>query len=59
MNQTGPLIASPSLSNPSEAAKRLLPWLVAVAFFMSRWIQRFSIRPFLPSLQLSASHPSA
>ena len=34
MNQNGPLIASPSLSNPSEAAKRLLPWLVAVAFFM-------------------------
>ena len=29
---TGPLIA-PS-SNPSEAAKQLLPWLVAVAFFM-------------------------
>jgi EmrB/QacA subfamily drug resistance transporter len=39
MNQAGPVIASPSSSNPSstgvsEAAKRLLPWLVAVAFFM-------------------------
>jgi len=39
MNQVGPLIASPSSSDPSspgvsEAAKRLLPWLVAVAFFM-------------------------
>jgi EmrB/QacA subfamily drug resistance transporter len=39
MNQAGPLIASPSSSNPSSpgvsvAAKRLLPWLVAVAFFM-------------------------
>jgi EmrB/QacA subfamily drug resistance transporter len=34
MNRTGPLIAPPSLSDPSEASKRLLPWLVAVAFFM-------------------------
>src|SRR6202161_1484198 len=34
MNQTSPLIAPPSSSDPSEAAKRLLPWLVAVAFFM-------------------------
>jgi EmrB/QacA subfamily drug resistance transporter len=34
MNQTSRLIAPPSSSNPSEAAKRLLPWLVAVAFFM-------------------------
>jgi EmrB/QacA subfamily drug resistance transporter len=34
MNETGPLIAPPSPSNLSEAAKRLLPWLVAVAFFM-------------------------
>ena len=34
MNQTGPLIAPPSSSDPSEASKRLLPWLVAVAFFM-------------------------
>jgi len=34
MNPTGPLIAPPSSSNPSEASKRLLPWLVAVAFFM-------------------------
>src|ERR1700733_11040534 len=28
------LIDSPSPSHPSEASKRLLPWLVAVAFFM-------------------------
>ena len=28
------LITSPSSSHPSEASKRLLPWLVAVAFFM-------------------------
>jgi EmrB/QacA subfamily drug resistance transporter len=28
------LIAPPSSSDPSEASKRLLPWLVAVAFFM-------------------------
>lgn len=34
MNQTSPLIAPPSSSDPSEASKRLLPWLVAVAFFM-------------------------
>src|SRR5580700_9079580 len=39
MNRAGPLIAppsssDPSLSGPSAAAKRLLPWLVAVAFFM-------------------------
>jgi len=34
MNPAGPLIAPPSSSNPSEASKRLLPWLVAVAFFM-------------------------
>ena len=34
MNQTSPLIAPPSSSDPSEATKRLLPWLVAVAFFM-------------------------
>ena len=34
MNTSEPLIATPSSSAPSEAAKRLLPWLVAVAFFM-------------------------
>src|ERR1700739_2267574 len=34
MNRTGPLIAPPSSSDPSEASKRLLPWLLAVAFFM-------------------------
>jgi EmrB/QacA subfamily drug resistance transporter len=34
MNRPGPLIAPPSSSDPSEASKRLLPWLVAVAFFM-------------------------
>jgi EmrB/QacA subfamily drug resistance transporter len=39
MNQTGPLIvrpssSGPSPSDPSAASKRLLPWLVAVAFFM-------------------------
>src|SRR5580704_16625366 len=39
MNQTGPLIVRPSSSDPSSpdptaASKRLLPWLVAVAFFM-------------------------
>src|ERR1700691_3835907 len=34
MSQAAPLIAPPSSSNPSEASKRLLPWLVAVAFFM-------------------------
>jgi EmrB/QacA subfamily drug resistance transporter len=34
MNQTGPLIAPPSSFDPSEASKRLLPWLVAVALFM-------------------------
>jgi EmrB/QacA subfamily drug resistance transporter len=34
MNPAGPLIAPPASSSPSEAAKRLLPWLVAVAFFM-------------------------
>jgi EmrB/QacA subfamily drug resistance transporter len=28
------LVSPPSASDPSEAAKRLLPWLVAVAFFM-------------------------
>src|ERR1700683_361273 len=34
MNRAHPLIAPPSSSDPSEASKRLLPWLVAVAFFM-------------------------
>src|ERR1700739_240672 len=34
MNQAGPLIALPSSSDPAAASKRLLPWLVAVAFFM-------------------------
>src|SRR5580692_11449583 len=39
MNRAGPLIApsfssDPSSFEPSEASKRLLPWLVAVAFFM-------------------------
>src|SRR5271157_1542452 len=34
MNQAGPLIAPPSSSDPSEASKRLVPWLIAVAFFM-------------------------
>jgi len=34
MNRVGPLIAPPSSSDLSEASKRLLPWLVAVAFFM-------------------------
>src|SRR6202167_1801692 len=34
MNQAGPLIAPTPSSDPSEASKRLLPWLVAVAFFM-------------------------
>jgi EmrB/QacA subfamily drug resistance transporter len=34
MNRAGPLIATQSSSEPSEASKRLLPWLVAVAFFM-------------------------
>jgi len=33
MNPAGPLIVPPSSSSPSEASKRLLPWLVAVAFF--------------------------
>src|SRR6202142_4250751 len=32
MNEAGPLV--PPASGPSEAAKRMLPWLVAVAFFM-------------------------
>src|SRR6202046_5364089 len=34
MHRAGPLIAPPSSSDPSEASKRLPPWLVAVAFFM-------------------------
>src|SRR5580700_774039 len=39
MNRARPLIAAPSSPDPSssgasEASKRLLPWLVAVAFFM-------------------------
>ena len=34
MNRTGLSIAPPSSSDPSETTKRLLPWLVAVAFFM-------------------------
>jgi len=34
MNTPGPVIAPPSSSGPTDAAKRLLPWLVAVAFFM-------------------------
>jgi EmrB/QacA subfamily drug resistance transporter len=34
MNRAGQLVAPPASSDPSEASKRLLPWLVAVAFFM-------------------------
>ncbi|HLB92447.1 MAG TPA: DHA2 family efflux MFS transporter permease subunit [Terriglobales bacterium] len=34
MNRPGPLFAPPHSSDPSHASKRLLPWLVAVAFFM-------------------------
>src|SRR6202050_3352270 len=34
MSPASPLIAPPPPPVPSEAAKRLLPWLVAVAFFM-------------------------
>jgi EmrB/QacA subfamily drug resistance transporter len=34
MNPSAPSVAPPSSSTPSDAAKRLLPWLVAVAFFM-------------------------
>src|ERR1700723_3193575 len=34
MNQPDSLLAPPSSSDPSEASKRLLPWLVAVGFFM-------------------------
>ena len=34
MNPAGPLIALPISFYPSEASKRILPWLVAVAFFM-------------------------
>src|SRR5271155_265375 len=34
MNPASPLIATLPSSDRSEASKRLLPWLVAVAFFM-------------------------
>src|SRR5580704_12499542 len=34
MNTPGPVIAPSSSSGPTDAAKHLLPWLVAVAFFM-------------------------
>src|SRR6201991_2847268 len=34
MNPSDPVINPSSTSDPSNAAKRLLPWLVAVAFFM-------------------------
>jgi len=34
MHPPAPSIASSSSSAPSDAAKRILPWLVAVAFFM-------------------------
>jgi EmrB/QacA subfamily drug resistance transporter len=34
MNTPGPVVAPSSSSGPTDAAKRLLPWLVAVAFFM-------------------------
>jgi EmrB/QacA subfamily drug resistance transporter len=34
MNPSAPSVAPPSSSAPSDAARRLLPWLVAVAFFM-------------------------
>jgi len=34
MNPRGPSIVPPTLSAPSGASRRLLPWLVAVAFFM-------------------------
>jgi EmrB/QacA subfamily drug resistance transporter len=34
MNPSAPLVDPPSSSAPSDPARRLLPWLVAVAFFM-------------------------
>jgi EmrB/QacA subfamily drug resistance transporter len=34
MDASSPVITSQSSTSPSDAAKRLLPWLVAVAFFM-------------------------
>src|SRR5580692_6875997 len=34
MNSSASQVVSPPLSGPSLAARRLLPWLVAVAFFM-------------------------
>jgi EmrB/QacA subfamily drug resistance transporter len=34
MNRAGPLITPPSSSDPSASSKQLLPWLVAVAFFI-------------------------
>jgi EmrB/QacA subfamily drug resistance transporter len=34
MEKSAPTLAPPSTSSPSDAARRLLPWLVAVAFFM-------------------------
>jgi hypothetical protein len=34
MNPAGPVIATPTSTEPSDASKHLLPWLVAVAFFM-------------------------
>jgi EmrB/QacA subfamily drug resistance transporter len=34
MNRAAPSIAPPSPPSPSDTAKRLLPWLVAVALFM-------------------------
>src|SRR5580698_8575505 len=34
MNASGPLIVPPPSTEPSDVSRRLLPWLVAVAFFM-------------------------
>ncbi len=34
MDQSKTLMTPPSSAAPTDAAKRLLPWLVAVAFFM-------------------------
>src|ERR1700679_3087298 len=34
MNSSNPLAAASPLQVPSDASKRLLPWLVAFAFFM-------------------------
>src|SRR6202161_3534129 len=49
MNTPGTVIAPTSSSGPTDAAKRLLPWLVAVAFFRE-WLDPTILNTAVPAI---------